>query len=161
MDPGVQLAELLAYNAEETSRWKRWFTDHPAALDLPCDVAGAGTVRKLVRHVFMAELIFANHCVGLPRPDVDKFPAATLEDLFAISEEANGKFRESLAKLNAEGWTETIPLGFRDLKATRRKMIMQAIWHGINHRGQLATFLRQQGLTQDWIHDFILSSAME
>jgi len=40
-------------------------------------------------------------------------------------------------------------------------MMMQAIWHSVNHRGQLATFLRQQGFKQDWIHDFLLSNAME
>ena len=161
MDPGIQLAELLAYNAEETNRWKRWFADHPAALDMPCDVAGAGTVRKLIHHVFMVELVFANHCVGLPRPDFDKLSAGTLEQLFSISEEAHGKFREALANTSSEGWAERIPLGFRDLKVSRRKMVVQAIWHGIHHRGQLATFLRQQGFKQDWTHDFILTSVME
>jgi uncharacterized damage-inducible protein DinB len=52
-------------------------------------------------------------------------------------------------------------LGFSDLKASRRKMVAQAVLHGIHHRGQLATFLRQQGLKQDWIHDFILSKVIE
>ncbi len=54
MDPGIRFTDLLAYNADETSHWKRWFAEHPAALDLPCDVAGAGTVRKLVCHIFAA-----------------------------------------------------------------------------------------------------------
>jgi len=161
MDPGIQLLELLAYNADETNHWKRWFADHPAALDLPCDVASAGTVRTLVRHIFLTELVFANYSVGLPRPDFEKLPAATLEELFAISEEAQAKFREAIANTNPEGWTELLPLGFRDMKVSRRKMVVQAIWHGIHHRGQLATFLRQHGFKQDWIHDFILTTVME
>lgn len=37
---------------------------------------------------------------------------------------------------------------------------MQAIVHSIHHRGQLATFLRQQGF-KTWTHDFLMSSVIE
>src|SRR5437899_2550499 len=78
MEPGIRFADLLAYKADESNHWKRWFAEHPAALDLPCDVAGAGTVRKLVRHIFVAELSFANRVHGLPRIDFEKLPTGTL-----------------------------------------------------------------------------------
>jgi hypothetical protein len=52
MDPGISFADLLAYNADETNHWKQWFAEHASALDLACDVAGAGSVRKLLLHVF-------------------------------------------------------------------------------------------------------------
>ncbi len=161
MDPGIRFTDLLAYNAEETSHWKRWFAEHPAALDLPCDVAGAGTVRKLVRHIFVAELSFANRVHGLPRIDFEKLPIGTLDELFAISEEAHQKFQEFLDKAALEDWTKLTELGFGTLKASPRKMLIQAMLHGVHHRGQLATFLRQQGFKQDWTHDIILSSVME
>jgi len=32
--------------------------------------------------------------------------------------------------------------------------------HGVHHRAQLATLLRQQGYKQDWIHDIVLSDVM-
>ncbi len=38
MDPGIQFADLLAYNTDENDHWKRWLAEHVAALDLPCDV---------------------------------------------------------------------------------------------------------------------------
>ena len=161
MDPGIRFAELLANNADETSHWKRWFAEHPAALDLPCDVAGAGTVRKLVRHIFVAELSFANRVHGLPRIDFEKLPIGTPDELFAISEEAHQKFQEFLDKAALEDWTKLTELGFGTLKASPRKMLIQAMLHGVHHRGQLATFLRQQGFKQDWTHDIILSSVME
>jgi uncharacterized damage-inducible protein DinB len=161
MDPGIRFTDLLAYNAEETSHWKRWFAEHPAALDLPCDVAGAGTVRKLVRHIFVAELSFANRVHGLPRIDFEKLPIGTLDELFAISEEAHQKFQEFLDKAALEDWTKLTELGFGTLQASPRKMLIQAMLHGVHHRGQLATFLRQQGFKQDWTHDIILSSLME
>ena len=47
MDPGLPFGDLLAYNADETKHWKRCFGENAAALDLACDVAGAGSVRNL------------------------------------------------------------------------------------------------------------------
>jgi uncharacterized damage-inducible protein DinB len=161
MDAGIQFADLLAYSADETSHWKRWFAEHPAALDLQCDVSGAGTVRKLIHHIFATELFFANHLHGLPRIDFERRGSGTLDELFSISEEAHLKLKQFLDQATTEDWATLQPLGFRDLKATPRKMLIQTILHGVHHRGQLATFLRQQGLKQDWTHDIILSKVME
>ncbi len=161
MDPGIRFAELLAYNADETQNWKRWFAEHPAALDLPCDVAGAGTVRNLLFHIFGAELLFANRVHGLPRVDFEKLPSSTLGELFSITEEAHRKFRSFLEKASEEDWAKLVPLGFDMVEATPRKMLIQAVLHSVHHRGQLATFLRQQGFKQDWTHDIILSKVME
>jgi len=161
MDPGIQFAELLAYGADETNRWRRWFGEHPAALDLACDAAGAGTVRNLLLHVFATELHFANKVLGLPKIPSDKLPVSTTDELFAVSEQAQEKFQRFLRESTPEDWASIQPLGFGDLHASRRKMVMQAIWHSIHHRGQLATFLRQQGFKQAWTHDFILSTVIE
>jgi uncharacterized damage-inducible protein DinB len=47
------------------------------------------------------------------------------------------------------------------VKASRRKLLAQALTHSMRHWAQIATFLRQQGLKQEWNHDFLLSNAME
>ena len=159
MDPGVRFSELLAYNEYETVRWKNFFEKHSAALDLSFDVAG--TVRDLVVHVFQTELFFASLLNGNAKPEFDRLPSATLEELFAIHADAAVKFQQALATLTTEQWDEVLPLGFRDFKASRRKMLLQAMLHGVHHRAQLATFLRQQGFKQDWIHDILMSSAMQ
>jgi uncharacterized damage-inducible protein DinB len=161
MDPGISFTDLLAYNNGENDQWKRWFAANPAALDLPCDAAGAGTVRKLVLHIFATELFFATRLLDESGPDYKSLPHSNLDELFAITTHAHQKFRQFLASAAAEQWTTPIPLGFRPIKATRRKMLMQAIMHSIHHRAQLATSLRQQGFKQDWTHDFIASKAME
>jgi uncharacterized damage-inducible protein DinB len=160
MDPGVRFSELLAYNEDETGRWKQFFEKGPAALELACDVAGAGTVRNLVLHVFQTELFFANLLNGIAKTDFDRLPSATQEELFEIHADAQAKFQRALSTLTAEQWDEVMPLGFRDFKASRRKMLVQAMLHGVHHRAQLATFLRQQGFKQDWSHDILLSAAM-
>ncbi len=161
MDPGIQFADLLAYNADENDHWKRWFAEHPAALELPCDVAGAGTVRKLLFHIFTTELFFANRVLDEANVDYQNLPHGTLEELFEISVTAQGKLQQFIATAPREEWTRPVPLGFRDFKASKRKMLMQVVMHSIHHRGQLATFLRQHGFKQDWTHDFILSKVME
>ena len=161
MDASVRFSELLAYNEDETARWKQFFAKHSGALDLACDVAGAGTVRNLVLHVFQTELFFANLLNGLAKPDFECLPSATLEELFAIHADAQAKFQEALGNLTAVQWEEVIPLGFGEFKASRRKMLVQAMLHGVNHRAQLATFLRQQGYKQDWIHDILMSPVMQ
>jgi uncharacterized damage-inducible protein DinB len=157
MDPGISFADLLAYNADETEHWKRFFAQQPAALDLASDVAGAGSVRKLLHHIFATELFFANRVLDQPKVDYDKMPHGALEDLFAIQTEAHRKFQEFLAKAAPEDWSTPVPLGFRDFKASK---MAQAVLHSVHHRAQLATFLRQQGFKQDWTHDLIASKVM-
>ena len=43
----------------------------------------------------------------------------------------------------------------------KRKMVVQALLHGVDHRAQLATFLRQEGFGGLWVHDLIASDVME
>jgi uncharacterized damage-inducible protein DinB len=118
-------------------------------------------VRKLLLHIFATELFFANHVLDQPKMDYENLPQGTLEELCAISVTAQGKFEKFLTTGPLEQWTEPVPVGFRDFKASKRKMLMQVVMHSIHHRGQLATFLRQQGFKQDWTHDFLLSKVME
>jgi uncharacterized damage-inducible protein DinB len=160
MDPGIPFADLLAYNSAENAHWKRWFAEHAAALDLPCDVAGAGTVRNLLLHIFATELFFANRVLDLPKADYETLPHQSLEELFAITAEAHAKFQDFLSKAAPEEWSAPVSLGFRDFKASQRKMVAQTVLHSVHHRGQLATFLRQQGFKQDWTHDLIASKVM-
>jgi uncharacterized damage-inducible protein DinB len=161
MDPGISFSDLLSYNADETEHWKRFFAEHAAALDLACDVAGAGSVRKLLHHIFATELFFANRVLDHPKVDYDQLPHSSLDELFAIHAEAHAKFQEFLAKAAPEDWSIPVPLGFRDFRASKRKMVAQAMLHSVHHRAQLATFLRQEGFRQDWTHDLIASKVME
>jgi len=161
MDPGLPFKDLLAYNADETAHWKRWMREKPETIDLACDVAGAGTVGKLWLHIFATELFFANRVLDLPRLDDDNLPHSSLDELFAIHGEAQTKFLEFLAGATPEDWLTPVSLGFRDFKASKRKMVAQALWHSMNHRAQLATFFRQQGIQTDWIHDILASTVME
>jgi len=67
----------------------------------------------------------------------------------------------SLPTQHPEDWAQADPLGFGDLKASRRTVVAQAVLRSARHRGLLAAFLRQQGFKQLWIHDFMLGKVIE
>jgi uncharacterized damage-inducible protein DinB len=161
MDSGITFAELLAYTEHETQHWKEWFESHPEALDRECDIAKAGTVRALLLHIFATELFFAYALLDLPKLDWENLPANTVADLFAIAEEARAKFHQFICRAMNQEWNTIKELGVGGLKASKRKMAAQAFLHSIHHRGQLATFLRQQGFDGMWIHDLIMTKVME
>jgi uncharacterized damage-inducible protein DinB len=158
MKSGIQFEELLAYTEEENRRWKEFFTQNPEALDLPLDVAGS--VRELVRHIFAVEIFFANKVTG-EKINPDELPSATLDQIFGISEKAARIYRDFFARAKPEDWSEMIELSRVNRKASRRKMVAQALTHSIRHWAQIATFLRQQGLKQEWSHDFLMSNVMK
>ena len=68
IEPGF--SELLAYNEEETRRWKEWFAQNPTALELPLDIADASNVRGLLLHIFLVEVHFAHIILGLDRVSI-------------------------------------------------------------------------------------------
>jgi hypothetical protein len=45
--------------------------------------------------------------------------------------------------------------------ASRRKIFIHALVHGVRHWAQLSTYLRQKGYKQDWQHDFIFSGVIK
>jgi len=96
MIDGIRFSELLDYNEQETARWRDWFAKHPEALALPCDIGRATTVGELLFHVFAVELNFAQLVRGLPKPDFKTLPHATLDELFAIHDDATRMTREFL-----------------------------------------------------------------
>ena len=161
MNDGIRFSELLDYNTQETARWKEWFAKHPDALALPCDIARATTVAELLFHIFAVELNFAHLVRGRPKPDFKALPRATPEELFAIHENATRMTREFLLQSETISWAEPVSVGFRDIKATRRKMLAQAMLHSVHHRAQLAALLRQRGYEDGWVHDILMSNALE
>jgi uncharacterized damage-inducible protein DinB len=161
MDDGITFRELLEYTARETARWKDWFAGHPEALDCECDIAKAGTVLELLLHIFATELFFAHSVLGLPQPDWQKLPSQTIDELFCVSDDAQQKFHEFLATAGPGDWNDVKDVGLGNRRASKRKMVAQALMHGVHHRAQLATFLRQRVFDRMWVHDLILTDVMQ
>ena len=159
MNVGISFAELLDYTDDETRRWKEFFRAHPAALDVPTDVRGVRNARELVIHIFEAEQVFGCSVVGEPRPDFAKFPKATLDEIFAIGEDARRRMREFVTHASEQQVSEMQPFGPAG-QVSRRKLLAQALTHGMRHWAQMATDLRRAGYPTDWVHDIVMSKAM-
>jgi uncharacterized damage-inducible protein DinB len=159
--------ELLNYCVEENRRWREWFEKNRSALDLPSDIAGTKNVREVVLHILAVELRYSERLLGKdPVTDYTDLPVGSVDELFAIATTSEKNFREFLAEAqdNDRHWQEVLTFPTRTggvLSASRRKIFVHALLHGVRHWGQLATFLRQQGHKQDWPHDFIFSKVMQ
>jgi uncharacterized damage-inducible protein DinB len=159
--------ELLNYCVEESRRWREWFEKNRSALDLPSDIAGTKNVREVVLHILAVELRYSERLLGKdPVTDYTDLPVGSVDELFSTATTGEKNFREFLAKAQDHDrhWQEILTFPTRTggvLSASRRKIFVHALLHGVRHWGQLATFLRQQGHKQDWPHDFIFSKVMQ
>jgi uncharacterized damage-inducible protein DinB len=169
MDAGRQaqaltFRELLDYTAAETAHWHRWLAAQPAAvLDLPAGGRTA-TVRGLVQHIFAVERRYADRLLGDPVSSYDVIPTESVEALFAAGRDARQRLERYLSQATDEDLARR--LEFQTLTAgaqvaSARKIVAHALLHGVRHWAQLATIVRQGGHATDWMHDLLLSDALE
>jgi hypothetical protein len=67
MSAGITLEEMLAWNDQASAYWKAHFDANPILLDLHCGIGGAANVQEFVRHIWGAELRWAQRLLG-PAP---------------------------------------------------------------------------------------------
>jgi len=171
---GLSFGELLDYSAEESNHWRDFFTQHPDALDLPCDIAGTKTVRELVLHIVAVQMRYAERLLNMPITEFEAL-AARLgegkpaqgkpgEELFALSRKSLEDLRSFAIAANDADWDGALTFTTRsagELTASRRKIFIHALLHGVRHWAQLSTHLRQKGYKQEWMHDFIFSGVIK
>lgn len=155
--------ELLSFCSTETDRWRQWFAENPAALDLPLDIAQAKTVRDLVLHIVVVELRYAERLLEEPVTEYDAAPKGSVDELFSTSRRSAEKLRRFIQKADEAEWAKPMVFPTRSygsLSGSKRKIFVHALLHGMRHWAQLTTFLRQQGHKQPWLHDFIFSDVI-
>ena len=160
---GVSFAELLAYAEGENRRWRSWFKQHPEALAIEAGIADAQNVYELLMHIFSVQMRFAELSQGSAVTPATAIRAGDVEQAFRLADQATTKLRALLAEGAKLGFDEVLsfPDGETTRSATRRKLIVHAILHGVRHWAQIATALRKAGYPQTWPHDFLYSDAME
>lgn len=161
---GLSFGELLDYASEETARWRDWFRKNPKALDLPCDIAGAKNVREVVLHIAAVQARYAERLLNQPVTEYSELESKSADELFTLAHKSAEDLRSFAVAANDPDWDGTLTFPTRTagtLTASRRKILVHALLHGVRHWAQLATFLRQQGYRQDWQHDFIFSSVLK
>jgi uncharacterized damage-inducible protein DinB len=164
MSAGIGFEELLAWNDESSAHWKTHLEANPSLLALPCDIGGTKDVQGFVRHIWSAELRWAQRLAGLPVIGRDDAPAGPLDALFHLHREAMEIFRTLLAAPEQQ-WEEVyvlelswVPEGLS--KPTRRKVAAHALFHSQRHWAQLATLLRQAGFPAGLHGDLLFSPSL-
>lgn len=165
MAGSISFEELLAANEEEASHWRAWFEKQSAdVLEIPTTIADAENVRGLLLHICAVELRYAERIRDLDATAYEQLPTDSVASLFDVGEKARDLFRHSLAEMTAAELGEVQEFQTRTagtLKASKRKMFLQAMFHSMRHWAQMATLLREHGHATDWRRDFIISNVLE
>ncbi len=163
---GVSFTELLRYSELETAKWHHFLNGAgPAILDVPIDTAGQKDVRGVLLHIFAVELRYSERL--LEKEDVTPYealPTGTLDDLFGIYSKARENFKTWLSSTHERDMAKVITfktITAGTLTASKRKCLIHALLHGVRHWAQMANTLRIRGYKQDWMHDFLMTDAME
>jgi len=162
---GLSFPELLRFNEQETSRWRQFLAKQPPeVLDLKVDLAGGGTVRDILLHMFAVELKYGALLAGGPLPKPGDLPSRTLDDIFSVATSAQGKIKNYLqsateAELNSMITFPTLSAG--EQTTSRRKVLGHALLHSLRHWAQLTTEMRRHGYKTDWHHDFLFTDALQ
>ncbi len=112
MSAGITLEEMLAWNDQASVYWKAHFDANPNLLDLPCDIGGAANVQEFVRHIWGAELRWAQRLAAEPETPREKIPAGPLDALFDLHSQAVAIYRRLLAAPE-NTWSDPYVLEFR------------------------------------------------
>jgi len=164
MSIGITLEELSDWNNESALYWKSHFEANPHLLALPCGIGGAVTVQDLVRHIWGAELRWAQRLAGVPETAREKIPPGPLDALFELHRHAVEIFHNLVAAPES-AWNESYTLNFDWVPAgkrnvSRRKVAAHALFHSQRHWAQLATLVRNAGFPSNFRGDLIFSPAL-
>ncbi len=162
---GVTFKELLRYTDLETAKWHNFLKSAgPGVLDVAIDTAGQKDVRGVLLHIFAVELRYSERLLEIEVTAYDKLATGSLDELFGIHTRARKNIDQWLSQTNERDMAKvltfpTITAG--TLTASKRKCLIHALLHGVRHWAQMANTLRIRGYKQDWMHDFLMSDAME
>jgi len=160
--PALSATELMAWNDKMTAGWRSFVTEHPAVLEVGCDIYRAKTVGELLQHIVAAELRYAERLAGLEATEYDRIPFGTAEEIFATHERALALLRDLL---DDENYDWNIELEFGTLTAGRRRaprrvIFFHAMLHGVRHYAQLGTLVRQAGFAPRLPMDYLMMDAV-
>jgi uncharacterized damage-inducible protein DinB len=164
MTPAVTFEELLAWDQEASNFWKAHLEANQALLELPCEISGTANVQEFVRHIWGAELRWAQRLAGLHVLAKEEMPAGPLDVLYDLHVKAVQIFR-SLLDDPSQSWSEAFIMPNDRLPQeigtlSRRKVLGHALFHSQRHWAQLGTLVREAGSPSGFKGDLLFSSAL-
>jgi uncharacterized damage-inducible protein DinB len=165
MSAGIALEELVAWNDEAARYWKAHLEANPHLLALPCDIGPATSVQEFVRHIWAAELRWAQRLASLPVITKEQLPEGPLDALFALHTQGTTVYHGVLAGTD-EDWNKPYVLEFdwvpvEARTVSRRKIALHALFHSQRHWAQLTTLIRQAGFPSGFRGDLLFSVGLK
>ena len=153
---------LLEFTSTEQHRWREWFAAHTNAWSVPFATGRMATVGAVVLHIFAVEQRYAQRLLDQPVTDWDNYRQTSIDDVFDLGDDARAQVVQFLTtadetELDRVLTFQTLTAG--TITASKYRIASNLFLHGIRHWGQIATVLRQNGFTDQWPHDLLLSDA--
>jgi uncharacterized damage-inducible protein DinB len=157
----ISYRALLEFTSNENHRWREWFATHPEAWELPFATGMMATIGGVVLHIFAIELRYAQRLFERGVTPPEGFTQRTVDEVFELGDNARALLVEFLTSapesdLDRVLTFKTITAGI--ITANKHKIASNVFLHGMRHWAQIATALRQNGFTDQWGHDMLLSS---
>ena len=159
-EPVLTAEEMLAWLEKTSTNWHTLVGAHPEILNLPCDVREVSNARGLLQHIVAVELRYAERLAGLPASDYAAVACDSADAIYANHQRAAELFRKQLE--TDVDWNERLDYMTRSLgllRSTRKAAFFHAILHSIRHYAQLATLVRQHGISPGWPMDYLFMDA--
>lgn len=158
--PTLTAEEMLAWLEKTSTNWHALVEAHPEILELPCDVREVSTAGGLLQHIVAVELRYAERLAGLPASDYAAVAFDSSDAIYATHQRAVELFRQQLE--TDVDWNERMEYMTRSLgmlRSSRKSVLFHAILHSIRHYAQLATLVRQHGISPGWPMDYLFMDA--
>jgi uncharacterized damage-inducible protein DinB len=119
------------------------------------------TIGGVVMHIFAVEQRYAQRLLDQEVTPWEGFPQTSIEGVFELGDNARAQLVDFLTsapetELDRVLTFQTLTAG--TVTASKHKIASNIFLHGIRHWGQIATVLRQEGFSDQWSHDILLSS---
>ena len=117
-----------------------------------------------MRHIWGAELRWAERLAGVPETPREAIPQGPLEALYDLHLQAMAHFRRLLADPHQD-WSAPYTMDAPNLPPeqrtiSRRKALGHVLFHGQRHWAQLATLARQAGAPSGFRGDLLFSPGL-
>jgi uncharacterized damage-inducible protein DinB len=158
--PVLTAEEMLAWLEKTATNWHALVETHPEILDMPCDVREVSNAGGLLQHIVAVELRYAERLAGLPTSDYAAIAFDSPDAIYATHQRAVELFRQQLE--TDVDWNEQMEYSTRSLgmlRSSRRAVLFHAILHSVRHYAQLATLVRQHGISPGWPMDYLFMDA--
>jgi uncharacterized damage-inducible protein DinB len=162
MPLALTFGELLRYTEEERGKWRRFFTAHPAALDVPLQTEGRfPTVGKLIDHIFLVEQRHIQRLRSEPVSDSTGLTANNVSPLFDYGASIRRELEQFVEDFDDDLASQVRTFAVRDQQweMTPRKLLFHMLLHETRHWAQIALALRVKGIEPPGDHDLFFSQA--